>query len=131
MLPRPTAVKAAACSASSRIFRSTVASSPCDAPPKTVTVTRPPVACFHSSAICLRFLSQMEPSGTTVASLIARCANEAFDDVRTHNVAVARITKSRFMDNDMDDDISDFRLQISHLRLETSLRVETSKLRLV
>ena len=32
--------------------------------------TRSPVACFQSAPICLRLLSQTEPSGTTVASLM-------------------------------------------------------------
>ena len=48
----PPPVNAAACSASSRILRSVVASSPCVAPAYTVSVTRPPVACDHSAAIC-------------------------------------------------------------------------------
>ena len=69
-------VNDAACSASSRILRSTVGSSPCEPPLKTVTVTRPSVACFHSSPICFRFLSQTEPSGTTVASLTVVCARD-------------------------------------------------------
>ena len=91
IVPRPTAVNAAACSASSRILRSTVDSSPCDPPPYTVTVTRPSVACFHSSAICLRFLSQMDPSGTTVASLIGAWAvGKAVTDKNTATVTSKR-----------------------------------------
>src|SRR6476646_9373090 len=71
MLARPTTVRDAPWSAFRRILRSTVGSSPCEPPLKTVSDTRSPVAAFQSVLICFRLLSQIDPSGTTVASLMA------------------------------------------------------------
>src|SRR6476620_4429254 len=71
MLARPTTVSDAPWSAFRRILRSTVGSSPCEPPLKTVSDTRSPVAVFQSVPICFRLLSQIDPSGTTVASLMA------------------------------------------------------------
>src|SRR6266851_10021826 len=99
ILASPTTVSDAPCSASRRILRSTVGSSPCEAPLKIVTWMRSLVACFHSAAICFRFLSQMEPSGTIVASLMATlCASGAGASASTAN---ARTNEPERQDRDI------------------------------
>src|SRR6478736_435923 len=94
MLARPTTVSDAPWSAFRRILRSTVGSSPCEPPLKTVSDTRSPVAAFQSVPICFRLLSQIDPSGTTVASLMAAdCASGARDNASAANAT--RISRAR------------------------------------
>src|SRR5215471_6228520 len=90
IVPRPTPVKAAACSASRRIFRRTVDSSPCEPPANTVSVTRPPVSFETSVLICRRLFDQMEPSGTTDASLMLTVCADGTSALTTTSAATAR-----------------------------------------
>src|SRR5712692_1622436 len=118
ILASPTTVSDAPCSASSRILRSTVGSSPCEPPLNTVTWTRSAVPCFHSAAICFRFLSQMAPSRTTVASLMATlCASGAGASASTASARTSEPTRQ------------DFDITVTTLRLKTTRDEKPSEAR--
>src|SRR5260221_7696227 len=72
-------------------------SSPCVPPAYTVISKRPPVACLNSSPICLRFLSQTDPIGTSVASLMEVCASGALEHTSAPTAIAQRSNRGVFI----------------------------------